>query len=222
MESKLALFDALAALYEYPRGDFAERVALCRSIADSRSPGRGDALRDIEERATRMTPGEVEEMFTRSFEINPVCALEVGWHVYGEEYARGALLVNLRKELRRHEIPEITELPDHLTHVLRLLGRAEPELANGIAGRYVLPALRKMLEAVVDKECPYEALLQITRDIVNDEHDAIEIEPQKRRSAPPGSVTELTASGCPTPPPVDGPCLHGPNGSERKVDHGTE
>ncbi len=169
-----------------------------------------------------MSPGEVEEMFTRTFEINPVCALEVGWHVYGEEYARGALLVRLREELRRQGIPEITELPDHLTHVLRLLGRAEPEIANAIAGRYVLPALRKMLEAVADKECPYESLLRMTRDIVSDEHDAVEIEPQKRRGAPPGSVEQLAASGCPSGFPAGDRSMHGPNGAERKVDHGTQ
>ena len=191
MNGKRALLDALAGLYTYPgggqAGDFAERVARCRSQADGRSPGRGDALAALEERARGMSQGEIEEMFTRTFEINPVCALEVGWHVYGEEYARGALMVRLRQELRRHDIPEITELPDHLLHVLQLLGRLEPELADDLAGRYVLPALGKMIEGVTGKDCPYIELLEMTRDVVRDEFDAIEIEPMVRRTAPPGS-----------------------------------
>ena len=32
---------------------------------------------------------QIEETFTRTFDVNPACALEVGWHLFGEEYARG-------------------------------------------------------------------------------------------------------------------------------------
>ncbi len=134
-----------------------------------------------------MSRGEVEEMFTRTFEINPVCALEIGWHIYGEDYARGALLVRLRQELRARGIPEITELPDHLTHVLQLMARLEEPLANDMAGRYLLPALRKMIEAVKDSDCPYIGLLEMTHEVIGDEFDAVEIEPPARRQSPPGS-----------------------------------
>jgi len=187
MGDKRQLLDSLAGLFEYPSGDFADRAAACRALADRRSPGRGEAIADLEERARGMSRGEVEEMFTRTFEINPVCALEIGWHIYGEDYARGALLVRLRQELRARGVPEITELPDHLTHVLQLMGRLEEPLANDLAGRYLLPALRKMIGAVKDGDCPYTGLLEMTRDIVDDEFDAVEIEPPERRQSPPGS-----------------------------------
>ncbi len=188
MDGKRALLDAIAGLYTYPEGGgFAQRVAACRERVDERFPGRGEMLSALLERSRGMSRGEVEEMFTRTFEINPVCALEVGWHVYGEEYARGALLVRLREELRRHDIPEITELPDHLTHVLQLLGRLEPELADDLAGRYVLPALAKMLAAIEGKDCPYEELLAMTRDVVRDTHDPMEFPQPVKRPAPPES-----------------------------------
>ncbi len=187
MTDQRQLLDSLAGLFEYPSWDFAERVAACRALADSRSPGRSEAIADLEDRTRGMSRGEVEEMFTRTFEINPVCALEIGWHIYGEDYARGALLVRLRQELRDRGVPEIRELPDHLTHVLQLMGRLEKPLADDLAGRYVLPALRKMIEAVKDGDCPYTGLLEMTRDVVDDEFDAIEIEPPERRQSPPGS-----------------------------------
>ena len=182
MAEKKQLLDALAGLFEYPAGNYPERVAVCRALADERSPGRGDAIAALEERTLGMKRGEVEEMFTRTFEINPVCALEIGWHIYGEDYARGALLVRLRQELRAQGIPEITELPDHLTHVLQLLGRLEASLADDLAGRYVLPAVKKMIEAVKDTDCPYTGLLEMTRDVVDDEFDAIEVEPPEPRT----------------------------------------
>ena len=155
MEAKRELLDALAGLFHYPRDDFAQRLETISNLADARSEGRSEAVRSLLEKTRGLDRGGVEEMFTRTFEINPVCALEIGWHIYGEDYARGALLVRLRSELRDHGIEEITELPDHLTHVLQLLGRLEPELADDLAGRYILPALRKMIEAVEVTDCPY-------------------------------------------------------------------
>ncbi len=42
-----------------------------------------------------------EELYTRTFDLNPVCALEIGWHLFGEDYERGAFLVRMRDQLRR-------------------------------------------------------------------------------------------------------------------------
>jgi nitrate reductase delta subunit len=195
--SKQALLDAMASLFRYPGGgqtdggpgdpqeEFVERLETCRELVEKCTPGRGEKLAALIERCRGMSRGEIEEMFTRTFEINPVCALEVGWHVYGEEYARGALMVRLREELREHGIPEITELPDHLTHVLQLLGRLDTELADDLSGRYVIPALGKMLEGIAGKDCPYEELLEMTRDVINDTHDPIVVQqPVKRPAAP--------------------------------------
>ncbi len=210
MNGKRALLDSVATLFTYPgedsQGSFTRRLAVCRELVDERFPGRGKRLSTLAERSGKMSRGEIEEMFTRTFEINPVCALEVGWHVYGEEYARGALMVRLREELRQHGIPEITELPDHLTHVLQLLGRLEPELADDLAGRYVLPALEKMLAAVEGKDCPYEELLEMTRDVVRDTHDAVVVDPPVRRTAPPESRQRPLPIIQPESQPPNGAC----------------
>jgi nitrate reductase delta subunit len=113
-------------------------------------------------------PGEtlesLQELYTRTFDLNPVCSLEIGWHLFGEEYERGAFLVKMRQELRAHAIPESTELPDHLTHVLRLMSNLEPDEAAALASRFVLPAIEKMLAGLEGKGNPYEAVLRNVRD----------------------------------------------------------
>ena len=91
---------------------------------------------------------ELQELYIRTFDLNPVCALEMGWHLFGENYDRGLLLVKMRQQLRAHELEEDTELPDHLTNALRLLPRMERQAAVYFAEAIVLPVLAKMLEAI--------------------------------------------------------------------------
>jgi len=76
--------------------------------------------------------------------MNPVSTLEIGWHLFGEQYERGEFLVNMRGRLREAGIPEIGELPDHLLHVLPLLDRLDPQDARAFADTFVLPALEKI------------------------------------------------------------------------------
>lgn len=85
-----------------------------------------------------------QELYVQTFEFNPACTLELGWHLFGETYERGEFLVKMRGELRRHGVEETSELPDHLTHILRLIGRMEHGEAALLAGESVLPALEKI------------------------------------------------------------------------------
>jgi nitrate reductase delta subunit len=117
-----------------------------------------------------MAPEEVEEMFTRTFDINPACGPEVGWHLFGENYSRGEFLVRMRQELRRHGLPESTELPDHLAHVLAVLARLTPDEADPFAERFVLPALDKMIAGLSGKDNPYEKLLEAVRRLTTVRH----------------------------------------------------
>ncbi len=104
----------------------------------------------------------LQELYTRTFDLNPECSLEAGWHLFGEEYERGSFLVKMREELRRHGIPESTELPDHLTHALRLAARMEPGEARAFS-EFILPAVDKMLAGLAGKNNPYEDVLKAVR-----------------------------------------------------------
>lgn len=98
-----------------------------------------------------------QELYVQTFEFNPACTLEIGWHLFGENYERGEFLVRMREQLRRYGIPESTELPDHLTYLLVLIDRLDHEGAAELAGQFLLPALTKILDAIKDN--PYRSLI---------------------------------------------------------------
>jgi TorA maturation chaperone TorD len=77
----------------------------------------------------------------------------------------------MREQLRRHGIPESTELPDHLTHLLLLVDRMQRDEAAQLAGEFLLPALTKIIGAVQDPQ--YRSVLRgIEQKLQSDFPDA--------------------------------------------------
>ncbi|MCW5979691.1 MAG: nitrate reductase molybdenum cofactor assembly chaperone [Bryobacteraceae bacterium] len=149
----------MGLLLAYPDREYLDRVDNCCEQCRERFP---EVCRRLSRLATELRGKpvvELQELYTRTFDLNPVCSLEVGWQLYGEEYARGRFLVAMRDQLRQHGIPESTELPDHLTHLLPLLDRLEPNVAQEFAAEFAGPAVKKMLAAFQGKDNPFRELL---------------------------------------------------------------
>lgn len=197
MIPRSALYDRLADLLAYPEPDWTDRLDRALEGTVKAHPAAARALASFRDRVRGSSVEEIQELYTRTFDINPVCTLEVGWHVYGEDYARGAFLVGMRQRLRDNNLPESCELPDHLTHVLALLGRLAGEDADELAGHYALPALEKMLAGMDGAEHPYLALVEAVRLVVRSDHDVEAIVPRGPREDPPGSHPSLPVFGTP-------------------------
>ena len=194
-------YDLLARLFDYPdECDYSAMLDRCIDLLAGAYPAAAKLLRPLREHVAGMTLDQIQELYTRTFDINPVCSLEVGWHIYGEDYARGALLVKMREQLREMNLPESQELPDHLTHVLALLGRLDGEESDEFAARYVIPGLQKMLDGMQDTEIPYRALLETVMAVVKQDHDVEAVPPRERKGDPPGWKSQLPVfgnQGCP-------------------------
>lgn len=194
--AKSQRYDLLAAMFDYPhRENYGALLTRCIDALGQDCPAAIDSLTPLRDRVTGMSLEQVQELYTRTFDINPVCTLEIGWHIYGEDYARGALLVKMREQLREANLAESQELPDHLTHVLALLGRLGGEEADELASRYVLPGLDKMLKSSSAAEHPYLALIKTVRIVVQSDHDVEAVTPRERRQDPPDWKNRLPVFG---------------------------
>ncbi|MCP3987340.1 MAG: nitrate reductase, partial [bacterium] len=116
-------YELLALFLDYPQAGQAEKLRATLPELMTCSPSAGARLAAFMDHVEACALTEREELFTRTFDINPACTLELGWVLYGQDYARGAFLVKMRQMLVEHGIRESGELPDHLTHVLQLLGQ---------------------------------------------------------------------------------------------------
>jgi nitrate reductase assembly molybdenum cofactor insertion protein NarJ len=92
----------------------------------------------------------MEELFTRSFDVQSITTLDVGYVLFGEDYKRGELLSNLNREHNEADIDCKGELADHLPNLLRLIAAFgevpdKAELVEELVEEILAPALRQMI-----------------------------------------------------------------------------
>ena len=139
--------DAIARLFRYPGDDCASdtRVLAERLHAEGSQAAR--AMHEFAGYTSRTSLHELEETYTRTFDLNPSCSPEIGWHLFGEEYVRGLFMVQMRMEMKQRGLEETGELPDHVVHVLAVLGAMDDQPARELARACLAPAIGRMLRS---------------------------------------------------------------------------
>jgi len=139
-------YELLAPLFEYPQADFPEQVA---NIKDYLVGRYADAASDLGRFADLLPVDDLEamqELFTRSFDVQAATTLDVGYVLFGDDYKRGILLANLNREHRTANIDTGTELADYIPNLLRLMAVIEDEeVLHDLAYAILGPALLEMI-----------------------------------------------------------------------------
>jgi nitrate reductase assembly molybdenum cofactor insertion protein NarJ len=151
--STLTHYQQLAAVFDYPEADLpAQMRKLCESLqsrypaAASRFEFFAKTLPSFGEQLSEMELDEVQEIFTRSFDVQAITTLSVGYIVFGDDYKRGELLVNLNREHRDAGLDCGSELSDHLPNVLRLIAKwQDPEIVTEFVEEILHPAIDNMI-----------------------------------------------------------------------------
>ena len=163
------IYDSIAALLVYPGVDYHQRASRAADTVDAEG---AVLLFRFAEQIRGLSTEALQELFVQTFDMNPDRSLEVGWHLFGENYDRGTFLVKMRQQLRRFGIAESGELPDHITHVLAVLGRMPAGEAEEFAVACVFPALEKMRAGFGDKKetNPFKEVLDALAVLLRGRH----------------------------------------------------
>lgn len=154
----VSALDHLGVLSRYPRTDLTPRVRECATALHASAHTAAEELERFAY-ATAETPLDVlQEVYVGAFDFDPDCALEVGWHLFGESPDRGRFMADIRERLDRAGVPENEGLPDHLTNILPLLAREGPSQAAALAEQ-IAPALVHIRAALKERRNFYVHLL---------------------------------------------------------------
>lgn len=118
----------------------------------------------------------IEEDYTRTFDMNAVCPLEIGYILFGEDYKRGEFLVRVSELHEEYETKQVEhELADYLPSILRLIPlMKDGELKKDFIEQIVLPALKRMLEKFSRKDKdqvnPFSIPIRISENILSSKY----------------------------------------------------
>jgi nitrate reductase assembly molybdenum cofactor insertion protein NarJ len=150
-------YKLLAALFEYPATtDYSDRVKDIGDYLNGRYPDAATELARFIELLPEDDLRAMQELFTRSFDVQAATTLDVGYVLFGDDYKRGILLANLNREHRNAGVDTGTELADYIPNLLRLMAVMEDEevlhdLAYAILGPALLEMIREFSTERVEK-----------------------------------------------------------------------
>ncbi|MBP7399376.1 MAG: hypothetical protein KA954_07310 [Chitinophagales bacterium] len=168
-------YETLANLFFYPQNEeYKNNIKNIHSYLSKDIPEAANAMQPFIDFIEVATIQEMQELFLRSFDLQAITTLDIGFVLFGEDYKRGKLLVHLNKE--HSEAGNIchTELSDHLPNVLNLIAKMKDiEIRDEIASRLVMPAVDKMIS-----EFSFEKIDK--KDVVYKKHQKVLLEFSKQ------------------------------------------
>lgn len=158
------LYTQFADLISYPSGDLFSIVESCLGGMRSVYPEAADELAAFRNGIQNLSVQKIEELYTVTFDMQPVCYPYAGYQLFGESYKRGAFMAQLNEAYHTFGYSAGQELPDHLAVILRFIGldvtNRSGEFCQTLLNSGLMPALEKMLKVFSeDSENPYAGLL---------------------------------------------------------------
>ncbi len=161
-EGPRKIYSLFAEILEYPSDSIYECFDECISLLLGWDGEAAGLLKEFEFTLARLSLPKVQEIYTRTFDLQPACHPYVGHHLFGEDYRRGLFMAGLKREYEARGFSAARELPDHLAVMLRFWAeKSGVQEGEELFRECIIPALDKML-AGGSKEGnnPYRGILR--------------------------------------------------------------
>lgn len=157
------LYDVFADLLEYPTTAALQKSGVYIQHLRETDPVAAECFEVFQRGTEERTLKQMEELFTRVFDMQPLCYPYVGYHLFGESYKRGVFMAQLNEAYRLCDYPVEKELPDHISVILRYLAldseKRTEDFGWSLLYEGLMPALEKMTVALKKHtENPYAEL----------------------------------------------------------------
>lgn len=144
---KFAHYKVLADLFRYPDAKFPLVVNQCSQLMIESYPEAAKEMQIFVDYINSHNADTFRELYTKTFDVQAVCYLDLGYVIFGEDYKRGVFLVNMKQEQDKIGNDCGTDLPDNLSNMLTFFDKAlESKIIDELAIKILIPGVRKMLE----------------------------------------------------------------------------
>jgi nitrate reductase assembly molybdenum cofactor insertion protein NarJ len=148
MKKQLLDYNKISNLFVFPQHEnYVNNVKDVQQYLNEILLDIGKMLQPFTDVIGSVSKHELQDLYLRTFEVQSITTLDIGYVVFGDDYKRGELLVNLNKEHKTYGIDCGDELADNLSNVLKLVNVIDdPDLLDDLVNKIIAPALTKMIE----------------------------------------------------------------------------
>ncbi len=173
------LYQSFSTLLDYPGDALVETARRGASYA-AFAPQVAEALNAFADGVCELGIERLQELYTATFDLQPLCAPYVGWQLLGEDSRRGRFLMKLQALYRQNGLVVEPEMVDHLVSVLAFLATApDSRERDALVADGLIPALEKMSTAFPEGENPYSRLLRALRSCLESSAASATLSPKE-------------------------------------------
>jgi len=144
-------YRVLADLFRYPGESYISDVNACADTLKGDYPEAYKKLAPFIDWINTHDIYEIEELFGKTFHIQAICYLDMGYVLFAEDYKRGEFLVQMKREQANANVDCGDELADNLPNVMKLMSvMTDEEFLKEFSVRVVTVALGKMIKEFDD------------------------------------------------------------------------
>ncbi len=159
---KLNHYTEISELFQYPGTELTQRAIDFEKTVSMRLPSHLEEYQKFVKALQALSFKKQQEYYMKTFDVQAICHLDVGYLIFGEDYKRAQLLVNLQNEHQQAGIDCGSELGDHLPNILKLLATTtNNELSEELGFIIISPAVRFMISKFKNSNNYYEHLLEM-------------------------------------------------------------
>lgn len=172
------LYQKISSLFQYPDEGFRSHVEELWLEVQRQFPEEVESVRRFRNFVNETSLTEIQEYYTRTFDINPIATLDISYHIFGDTYKRGQFLANLRAEQMKLGMAIRQELPDHLPEILHYLVKVkDSELRYSLANLILLPALSEIQKALDKSLNVYAVMVAFLKKLLMEDFQITKIQP---------------------------------------------
>jgi nitrate reductase delta subunit len=158
------LYDLFADLLEYPTLVTSLKAGHCYERLQQAEHDAAPMMENFYHAMEQQSVERMQELYTTTFDMQPVCYPYIGYQLFGESYKRGAFMAQLNEAYHTVGYSAEQELPDHIAVILRFMGldsaNRQNEFCQALLDEGLVPALAKMIKTFGEgSENPYFGLL---------------------------------------------------------------
>ena len=133
---KQQVYQLLADIFDYPNPAMPLSVNRLMFLLEEEEPKAAAALAEFQSVLETAGIARLQELYIQIFDFRADCSLYVGHYLFGESGRRGQFLAELTERYRERQLPATSDMPDHISCLLRYLAALEPgEEAGGVDPR---------------------------------------------------------------------------------------